>query len=553
MTRTIKLPFSDRLSVGIICLILPFIYFLAYGFYGLSDTDQGYIQGLSWRIISGETPYTDFIYVRPPLSLYLHSLGVIFPMPVLLSRLFFYLNCGLIVWLCTRSIQAYFDFQPVGISPMIFAAISFVCTVHNFPPMPWHTTDGLLFAAIGIYLIATGKKTWMTYFGLMAFVLAAFCKQSFYPLILVGPALVFFLKKPKPAIIATISYIISTLLLLVVLNLYAREWWNMFISQTTGVTHFDDLLYTGFIKYGKPLLLLILPVVIVWRLQQDFILPNYWKYLPAAVYWLFFGGLLGLHVYKALTEKVYVPPSFGFSQSMFLLAVGVAIRGTWINTRAYVLLLAMLIVAWCSGLSWGYATPMLFFTPVVFAFLFMLYDELEFRVPRFFYGVVLILLVWVYALLYQYPYRASAREDTIYHAGEVFPKLEGIMVGEDMFRKCKELHQFHSRFGENFTVLPSFPLAHFLTNTRNPIGIDWAHNIELGARYNLSNMIQEVQTSTQFVFIERDKLDQIDDTTKYGSLLSGYVVDNWVQVEKGEYFLVYKHPTHASMNEHKRH
>jgi len=525
-----------------ICLLLPVIYFLAYGFYGLSDTDQGYIQGLAWRVYQGEVPYKDFVYVRPPLSLYLHLLGITFPMPVLLSRLFFYLSCGLTVWLCTRSIQAYFDFQPIGISPMIFAAISYVFVVHNFPPMPWHTTDGLLFASLGIYLISTSKKMWISYLGLMAILMAAFCKQSFYPLILIGPVLVMFLKKRPFAIRVNLFYLLTIAIILMGLKIFAGEWLQLFIGQTTGVTEIRDFIYVGIIKYGKPLLLLILPVLIVWRLQQDFILPNSWKYLPAAVYWLFFGGLLGLHVFKALTDKVYVPPSFGLSQSMFLLAIGVAIRGTWINTRAYTLLLALLVVAWCSSLSWGYATPMLFFTPVIFAFLFMLYDELEFRVPRFFYGMILILLVWVYALLYQYPYRASAREETVFHAGEIFPKLKGIKVGAYMCLKGEELAQLHATYGSNYTVLPSFPLAHFLTDTSNPIKVDWAHNIELGGKHKVPDIIDEMHADAEYVFIERDKIEEAYDTTKYGSLLSRHVVHNWEQVEVGKYFIVYKAP-----------
>jgi len=533
---------SDYLSVGGICFLLSVIYFFAYGFYGLSDTDQGFIQALSWRIVQGEIPYKDFIYVRPPLSLYLHSLGVLFPMPVLLSRLFFYMSCGLTVWLCTRIIQTYFDFKPIGISPTIFAGMAFVCSVHNYPPMPWHTTDGLLLAALGIYFITVRKHIGFTYLGVLCLLFSAFCKQSFYPLIVLGPALVYFVKPKQQARWVIISYLLSIVLLIGFLQLFASEWWGLFIKQTTGVTELSDLLQVGIVKYIKPLLLLILPAIVVWRLQEDFILPGYWKYLPATIYWLFFFGLLGLHVFKALTEQTYVPPSFGFSQAFFLLATWVAIRGTWINTKAYVALLALLAIAWCSGLSWGYATPMLFFTPVLFGFLYLLYDELEFRVPRFFYGGIFVVLVWVFALLYQYPYRASAREDTVYHAGEVFPKLKGIHVGAFMFEKCRELAALHLQYGDRFTVLPSFPQAHFLTETQNPLQIDWAHNAEIGSAHKIYALIEELPRAADYIFIERDKLSETTDSTRYGSLLSGHVRQHWHKVQEGEFFEVYQTP-----------
>jgi len=527
------------LSVGGICLLLSLAYFFAYGYYGFSDTDQGFIQGLAWRVVQGEIPYLDFVYVRPPLSIYLHSLGVLLPMPVLLGRLFFYLNCGVTVWLCTRTLQHYFDFQPIGISPAIFAGISYVCVVHNFPPMPWHTTDGLFFAALGIYWIAIGRGMSFTVLGLLALFLAAMCKQSFYPLLVVGPLLVFFLKDWVEALWGVGIFLGILLLIIGAGLLFAGDWVAAFASQTFGTTPLADLLEVGLYKYGKPLLMLLVPSLIVWRIQQDFILPNAWKYVPAAIYWVFFWALLGLHVVKVLETREYLAPSFGFSQAFFLLAVAVAIRGTWINTPSYVVLLALLVTAWCAGLSWGYARTSLFFTPVLFGFFLMLYDDLEFRVPRYFYGVIFVFLAWTYAILYQFPYRSVPREDTIYNAGAVFPKLAGIQVGEQMYDKCAELSALSERYSPEFTVLPAFPLAHFLTDTPNPLAVDWAHNAEIGGLDQLPAMVAQLQASTNFVFLENDKTGELQDSTRYGSLLSKHVVDTWTPVEAGTYFTVY--------------
>ncbi|MEM6634052.1 MAG: hypothetical protein AAF694_30530 [Bacteroidota bacterium] len=539
MAKKSLLKLTDWVSVGTTCLLLSVLYFFAYGFYGFSDTDQGFIQGLSWRVLQGEIPYLDFTYVRPPLSIYLHSLGLLLPMPILLSRLFFYLNCGLSVWLCTRSLQQYFDFQPIGISPTIFAAISYVCVVHNFPPMPWHTTDGLLFASLGIYGIATGKGIAPTVWGLLALVLAALCKQSFYPLLVVGPLLVLILKESSDAKWSIGLYMGILFVLGLILFFGMQDAFMAFLNQSRGVSSFSDLLEVGLFKYGKPLLLILVPVLLVWRLEQDLILPNFWKFVPAIIFWLFFGSLLSYHVYRALISREFLAPSFGFSQAFFLLAVGVTLRGTWINTRSYSLLLAMLIVAWCAGLSWGYARTSLFFTPVLFAFFLMLYDDLEFRVPRYFYGVVFILLAWTYGVMYQFPYRSAPREETTFHAGDIFSKMYGIQVGEEMYRKCEELSKMSSKYTPRVTVLPSFPLANFLTNTTNPLRIDWAHNAEIGGIQQLPTLIQQLDSSDSYVFMEKDKLREFTDSTRYGSLLSGHVVQNWTPIEEGEYFTVY--------------
>ena len=408
------------LSVGSICVVLPIAYFLAYGFYGFTDTDQGFIHGLSWRILQGEVPYKDFIYVRPPLSLYLHSIPLLFPFPVLLERLLFYLGCGLTVYTTTRSLQAYFNFQPIGISPAVFSAISLVFVIHNFAPMPWHTLDGLIFASLGVFLIVKAQINWgYAYLGLMSFVLAAMCKQSFYPLLIAGPALVWMLKGKQFFIRATAMWGLTLIALATLLWVNVPEWVQLFLSQTQGALSAQDFLQVGVFQYGKALVLILAVVLITWRIQQDFLLPGNWKYLPSAIYGAVFFGLLGLHVYKSLTAKVYIGPSFGFGQVFFLLGLGVMLKRLWINTQAYGLVVFLLLIAWCGALSWGYATPMLFFTPVIFSFLYMLYDSMNFRVPRYFYAGVTFVLLWIFAMLYQYPYREAPRREITYYAGEV--------------------------------------------------------------------------------------------------------------------------------------
>ena len=67
---------SSRLEQGYkwLFLALPVLYFILFGRHGLDETDQGFITGLSHRILLGEVPYIDFLYVRPPGSPLLHTL-----------------------------------------------------------------------------------------------------------------------------------------------------------------------------------------------------------------------------------------------------------------------------------------------------------------------------------------------------------------------------------------------------------------------------------------------------------------------------------------------
>ena len=62
----------------IIFISLPFLYSILYAPFGFEDFDTGFIAGLSWQFITGSTPYTEIIYVRPPVSYIFHSLPLLF-------------------------------------------------------------------------------------------------------------------------------------------------------------------------------------------------------------------------------------------------------------------------------------------------------------------------------------------------------------------------------------------------------------------------------------------------------------------------------------------
>ncbi len=534
-----KFRLDDWVSVGTMCLIMGLLYMVAFGKYGYSDTDHGFIQGLSWRILQGEAPYTDFTYVRPPLSIYLHSIPLTFSQPIWSERLIFYLFMAITVWVCTRTLQIYFDFQAIGISPALFAIMAFILSVHNYPPMPWHTVDGLLFASIGIYSLVVGKPMFKALIGLQFLLFAALCKQAFYPLIFFGPILLTILHGRRFAF--KIFGIFAGINLIAFLGLaYINpDYVHSFIQQTSGAATLKDLWEIGIIKYAKPFFLIVLPIIILWRIQNRFIFPGHWKFTPAAICWIIFLGLLMLHVIKAIQTNEYIAPSFGMSQAMFLLAVGIGIKGTWINTKAHSVLLMLLVTAWCSSLSWGYRTPMLFFTPMLFGFIFGLYDEFEFRVPRYFYGMICLILAWAFTLLNQYPYRDVPKSEISFHLGDIFPTLKNIYGGEPIYMKLAELNDLYHKYGDTYTVLPSLPSAHLFTQSQNPFPVDWAHNAEMQYADHKDGLFQSVLEEIDVIFIEKDKLDRIEEDGKYGSMISSYVRQYGTLIEELAFFEVY--------------
>ncbi len=527
-------------------LLLALLYALAYAPYGFSDTDQGFIQALSWRIMQGQVPYLDFTYVRPPVSLYFHA-GILRFLPgnweVMGERVIFYLMMALIVAWSTISLQRYFSFRKLAISPVGLAILAFVLSVHNYPPMPWHTVDGLFWGALGFLLISHPQGRLRVDIGLCCMILAALCKQAFYPMPLVGLSLIWLLHGRNSFFRA--GGLNLGLLLLV--GAFIHGWDPAFLpamlSQITGATTLTDLYAAGIAPYLKPLVLVVIPLLICWQAMSLY----KWRLFPAGLFWAVFVGLIGIQVYRSWHMAAYQGPGLGFAQAFWLIGVGLAIKSVWVNKTAYGLILGMLVLAWCSGISWGYASPMLYFTPILFTFLLGLKEELDFRVPRYFFALLGTFLIWSFAMLYQFPYRDQPRADLYYPLAQVFPKMEGVYTGKEMFRKSQELLRFQRHYGDRFSVLPAFPMAHYLLDLNSPLGIDWAHNAECLYDQREAYWIAAL-SQLDYVLLQPDKQHEWGQEGPYGCKLAGYVQQNWIKTEEGEYFWLYRPPT-ISMNQ----
>jgi len=317
---------------------------------------------------------------------------------------------------------------------------------------------------------------------------------------------------------------------------------HLFWEQTMGSSGLGDLWQAGFLKYRKAFVFLFIPAVILWRVQENFIFPVNWKNIPGFMCWAAFLGILGLNAIKAMKEQNFVEPSYGYPQALFLIAFAVALKGTWINLKAYSVLLMFIIIAWCSGISWGYQHPILFCTPLLFAFLHVLYEDFEFRVPRYFYGLLLIFVAWIFAFMYQFPYRDSPRSEENFHAGEVFDPLWNIYTGKRIHEKLLELKTLEQSYGQDFTVLPGFPSAHYLTKNTNPFPGDWAHNAEILYDKNKEELLNDLKAKVRYVFLENNKLERIQESGHYGSKISVFVGENWQKIEIGTHFTVYQNP-----------
>lgn len=165
---------------------------------GFNPSDDGLILAQSQRILAGEIPHRDFLTPRPAGSPLLHSLELLLPTPqIVTSRLIVFIqllviSVTLCFLICRRS--------PLWANttlriPVIVGVMTL--NTHQFPLMPWHTIDGIMFCLLGIFFIEKSKETTSAYLLPVAALfigVTPVIKQSFAPSLVVGAVLILLCK-----------------------------------------------------------------------------------------------------------------------------------------------------------------------------------------------------------------------------------------------------------------------------------------------------------------------------------------------------------------------
>lgn len=528
--------------VGVM-LILPLIYFLLYGRYGFSDTDHGFIQGLSWRVLNGETPYWNFIYVRPPLSPYLHAVEMaILPegIEMIGSRFFFYIEIWIIVLFGGLSLRYFFNFYRFGMNFWMFLSMAFIFTAHNFPPMPWHTVDALMFSSVGAYLVARGPSLWKVALGIVMLMLAAMCKQPFLVVPFVGIVAAYSLWGRKQGLIALLIVVVPLLVFsIAALISPSKEFIFTFWDQNAGVTSLRDLIHTGFLRYLKAFAAVFGFLIIggfFWNRFHD----KVQAVIGGVIGWLFIVGMVWTHAILTLSWQQSVPPLFVYTHMMWCITFVMAAAGILGKVRGAWPLMILLAASWASSISWGYPSPALAGVTLLFGFIWFIREYFEFEPPKYYYFTMLLLMFSAMFIMNRYPYRDEPRKSDHYHLGDIYPQLNFVYGGEPIYRKMAEMHQLVGEYKQPFTVLPSMPLAHYLEKQIPPIQVDWAHNAEMNWDKSQNELINKLEFTAPIVFIEKDKAKELDDPGKYGSGLARYVREHWQQVRETAYFWIYQ-------------
>lgn len=500
--------YATVIAIGVL-----FIYLFAFAHMSFSIDDGGYMYGAGWRILQGQLLYIDFIYARPPVSPYLNALlQWIIPdnAEYLNIRRFFFIEVFTYSVLSAYIIKNGFSFYFKDIPVALMGTFFFMTNVH-FNNYMWHTTDGLLFLTISLWLI-----TWKKQSQLIAALAALFLllgigtKQSFYPALVVLPIVAFVLNGKRYGVLLIVWMLLFSLTIAISVNIWFPEELKAWIELSQNESQIKPLIEAGFVVYIVHTALLIL-MTTPFMFRRS-IVRQFKKMMKVQ------DGKGALELYIKTTAQaslvllfifvfIYMFVDFIFPKLIHVLLGGMLVFAFSVLTykllgvrfkqkkKEWILMFALISIAWMSSLSWGYKTPV-FFSGVIIFFMLVL-SEVKNAKKIIFLGIGLLLIA--------VPIIISERG--LFKGGKnlsiVSKKLNSIYSFND--KTTKNILSINKKVvdcgNKKFVVFPSHTYMDYAKSTIPQISIDWVSNVEA---MNKSKLINEQILNAECLIIDKD-------------------------------------------------
>jgi len=495
-------------NIQIYSLIILFLYFSFLSHLAFSIDDGGYMYGAGWRMLSGEKLYIDYIYARPPVSPYFNAL-IQYILPdnyeYLNMRRFFYLEIFIYSFLTAHILNNKMKEYKIKIDTLTLSTIFFIFNAH-FNNYMWHTTDGLFFMIISLWIIVMKDNKWTILSSLM-FVLAVGTKQSFYPALILFPLFIALVKDKKSSIVFAFFVILWIAILGVTYNKLEQgsiqAWMELsqFESQTkaiieaglvTYIVHFGILMiFLGFSminltliedirkymkeKKGEGALLYIIKywarVILILITIDAFLLIFMDSIFPKLMHVFISGGMV--FVFISIIIRMKVNNSQNFKDDFLLITI-------------------MFSIAWMSSLSWGYKTPIFYSGIIIYVLISLSEINISKRKIVSFFFISFILVTSI----------LSNRFEKGVNLEFISEKLKGVYIFEkekveDQQRILDEIEKCNT----DFIVFPSHTYIHYATKTKPVSQLDWISKAEA---MNKSDLVQKRLLGSNCLIIEKN-------------------------------------------------
>ncbi|OGG07845.1 hypothetical protein A2777_03215 [Candidatus Gottesmanbacteria bacterium RIFCSPHIGHO2_01_FULL_40_15] len=541
---------NDKCLIFIYSLIFLFITTFSahtlFSWIGFNPTDDGTVLAGAKRILVGQIPYKDFISIRLPGSYYLHAPFLIVgtQYSLWLSRLFTWFEFALIVWfwviiitiISSRNFKISWS---IPLFPIIWAVIGFAFTSHNFPIMPWHSIDGLVFASLGLLLISrsvTKKEKLIGYFFLGTSVLF---RQNFIlllPLILI--------LNNDWLDITMWSASLASLGFMTVYLLITGAFFDALIQLSAQT----DILGTGFFSYLRASFLFIF--VISFLINSLFLSKK--KFLSIV------GFLLNLIFLLYLSYSLGNGHLFAYRQSFYVFWFFMGLFGYLLfNRNQYIHLLrtigASICLGWVTSISIGYNTPALVscvFIIILLSLLWQIADKIKLR---FLYSCFLFLMFLITMKNYIYirnyeVYRDLSVNRLTFNLGDVLKSGKYIKTNANTYDFLLDLNNAIKKVGiKKYAIIPDLAVYWISSTAINPLPIDWVQGQEIINTYEKSRILNTLQSFKKYGVIIVQKYSAGSIATKVEPLpntdvyeLVSFVRNNFKLIGETKYFYLYQ-------------
>lgn len=485
----------------------------AMAYISFSIDDGGYMYGAGWRILQGQAIYQDFIYARPPVSPYLNALlqWVIPDQNEYLNiRRFFYLEVFTYSIISVYILKQEFKEMFKEVDPILVGTLFFICNVH-FNNYMWHTTDGLFFLTISLWLIQVARKRFLVLFTSALFlVLAAGTKQSFYPALFMLPLFVFMYSGRESGKVFISSLVLILVFLFGLTQLIFSNEWNAWVDLKQNENQLKPLLEAGLIVYivhGAILLLItsffmLTPSniskmkIFMKNKNSKESLDLYLKTTAKAIIFTTIGFLALYSFVDFIWPKmVHIMLSGGLLFSFGALTYLYLGNKDDQKKNQWLLMSVMVSIAWMSSLSWGYKTPIFYSGPILF--FIMILSGYKFKKSK--------TISFVLAGLILIPLITSERE--LFIGGKnlsvISEKLNNVyMYGDKKISNMIEINEkVEMCQTEDYIVFPSHTYMDYAKKTSPSIEIDWVSNAEA---MNRSDEINHKIINSNCLIIDND-------------------------------------------------
>jgi hypothetical protein len=220
----------------------------------------------------------------------------------------------------------------------------------------------------------------------------------------------------------------------------------------------------------------------------------------------------------------------------------------WAKTRllGWLILVAMHGIAWMASISWGCLSPILYSAPSLLTLGQLVFQEwgrfnLSLRIAAW------LILPFSLYLFYQgnrFLYSLEGpelRQHATASMESVSPVLRWIRASPAQLGLYREIMDLIREYtAKSYVVLPNMPIMHVLTGSRNPLGIDWVSNAEVGDKLDV--LTQRLNADVDMAFIYKQGFYGINQSSNLGSQLTQYVISTWKIVKSSSHFMVFVNP-----------